>query len=398
MRTKIKDLKAKRAETWEAQKANLEEARTEGFNAERRAKHEQLEGELDRISAEIDAEERSYQRSIGEYEMRGPEGEQRGKGVERRLYRGDERLTELVTPSANTDSWLRALVGGPTEQRMDTLTPGAGGYIVPTGFAADIWDLVRNQSRAIEAGVTTWVDDSGHQDLVIPKVVTDAEPAWRAENDAVAVDDITLGTETADPKSLALEVKASLELIQDTKYDLESFVKQTVARKWAEVVDAAILNGPGTGNAPTGIRNAAGIGSTATSGTPTFAKLAAAYLDVRGNNYEPSAAILSHRDEATFSGLTDTTGQPLQAPANVANVPRLATNQIPTNLGAGTDESFILTGQFDQAVFAIKLGLTVVPMRERHMGNLQVSWVFYGRYDVVVLREGAFHVLEGVTV
>lgn len=397
MRNKIKDLKEQRARVWEAQRANLEEAREKGFDGERRATHEKLESELDVLTAEINAEERKYNAEIGGYEHR--TGDELIDPSEKRSFAPGESVASIATPTADPSAWFRAVAGGPGESRgMNEGTATAGGNLVPTGFSATVWDSVRNQSRAIQAGVETYVDTDGHGNLTIPKVTGNADPAWRNEAAAVGEDELAIGTEIVVPRSLALLVKASNELIQDSRYDLAGFLTQHVAKGFAEKTDLAILNGDGLAPNPKGIRNWSGVGSTAAVGSPTYGDLAAAYLDVRGNNYEPSGVILSHRDESTLAGLTDSTGQPLQAPANVANVPRLPTNQVVTNLGAGTNESYMIAGQFDQAIFAVKLNLQVMVLKERYADTLETGFVFYGRYDVVVVRPEAFHVLEGVTV
>lgn len=397
MRNKIRDLKEQRARVWEQQRDLLAEAREKGFDQARQSRNAELENELERLTAEINSEERSYERSIGSGSAVRVDERGAGRGIERRLYAPEERLSELVTPTDNANAWLRAMHGEGELRAMNEGTQSAGGYTVPTGFAAQIWDSVRSKSRAVQAGVQTWVDDSKGKDLKIPKVASNADPAWRAEEATVGEDTITFDVATVSPKSLALVVKASFELLQDSNYDLAAFVASHVAKSYSEVLDAAIINGDGTGNAPTGIRNTSGIGSTATVGSPTYGDLSTAYLGIRNNDYEPTAAIMAPRDETTLGNLADSTGQPLNPPAHVARVPMLSTTGVPTNLGTGTNESFILAGQFDQAILGVKLDMHVLTLRERYADTLQIGWIFYGRYDVVVVRPEAFHSLEGVT-
>jgi HK97 family phage major capsid protein len=107
---------------------------------------------------------------------------------------------------------------------------------------------------------------------------------------------------------------------------------------------------------------------------------------------------MSARSWLKLNSLKDGQGQPLQAPAVLANVRQQYTSQIPNDLTAGTsnDTSLIFQGDFSQAAFIVRERFSV--MRSEHIKALtgEVSFIAHARVDVAVNRPGAFSILTGV--
>jgi hypothetical protein len=60
-----------------------------------------------------------------------------------------------------------------------------------------------------------------------------------------------------------------------------------------------------------------------------------AYFAVRHANAQPTAFIYSERTAETVAGFEDATGQPLNPPRAIAEIPHLSTNQVPDTSTSG---------------------------------------------------------------
>jgi HK97 family phage major capsid protein len=75
----------------------------------------------------------------------------------------------------------------------------------------------------------------------------------------------------------------------------------------------------------------------------------------------------------------------------------LHTTAIPTDGGAGSNESQVIAGDFSQLLIGIRSTIRVEILRERFMDNLQFGLIAHARVDFAAAREGAFTVLDAVT-
>jgi HK97 family phage major capsid protein len=233
---------------------------------------------------------------------------------------------------------------------------------------------------------------------VIAKVLTDPVPAWRAENSAVNESGSTFGAVTLAPKSIAVLVKASIELMQDS-LNLEAELPRILARALAGEIDRAGLIGSGSGNEPKGIVNFTGLTANSFAGGSLsgYGSLMTARGALHGANERLRAFIMATRDENGLASLTATDGQPLNMPRALEQVPMLHTTALPSDGGDGSDESQIIAGDFSQLLMGIRSEIRVEILRERFMDNLQFGLIAHARVDFAASRESAFTVLDGVT-
>ncbi|PWG18067.1 phage major capsid protein [Salibaculum griseiflavum] len=301
-----------------------------------------------------------------------------------------------ITPGA----FLRAIVTGAkseTEQRaLAGGTDAAGGYTVPTVTSAQLIDLARANMVLDAAGAQTMPLDSAEN--VVAKVTADPTPAWRVENAAVNESDPTFGGVILKPKSIAVMVKASVELMADS-LNLETELPNVLAKAMAQEIDRVGLIGSGTDPEPTGIVNYGGLTSNSFAGGALtgYGPLMAARGALHGANERLGAFIMASRDENDLASLTASDGQPLNMPRVLKQVPMLHTSAIPTDGGAGSDESQIIAGDFSQLMIGVRSSIRVEILRERFMDNLQFGLIAHARIDFAAARESAFTVLDGVT-
>lgn len=287
------------------------------------------------------------------------------------------------------------------EQRaMNQGTATAGGHLVPTPTAASLIDKARNTARVMQAGAT--VVPMTSQTLKVPRLTGASAPAWRNENSAVAEGDLTLDAVTLTAHSMAFLVKMSRELVEDSDPNIINVVERDLAAQVALEFDRVALRGTGTAPEPRGVRNQTGVTLTShgTDGalisTLGYDMLIDAQAAGRTLNFEPNAVITAPRTEQGLAKLKDTTNQYIQPPPGL--LPRLATNQIPTNLivGASTDCSEVYTGQWDQLYFGIRTGPLFIQLVERYADVGQVALLVWMRGDIALAHGEAFTVDTGV--
>src|SRR5262249_55392346 len=149
----------------------------------------------------------------------------------------------------------------------------------------------------------------------------------------------------------------------------------------------------GTGEIPLGAMNTPGIGNVPfNAALDSYDPFIQAMGVVRAANEVPGAAIMSSRSQTDLDRLTDTTGQPLQAPAAYAGLNRFFTNAIANNGGTGTNESTGIVANFGQGAFGIRNEgmMEITRVANDAFKNLQVMIRLYMRADYHVLRNGAF--------
>lgn len=389
--------------------------------------HEGVMELFDVIEAEKDHRTALGSREAREHggDPRRPMGEDmevRGDGTgSRRLRPGrddDEPVTYALRPEERMADWarkntdrrggddgvtagafLRAMVIGPkndAERRaLSEGTDSAGGYTVPDVLSAQLIDRLRAQSVLVQAGART-IPLTSDQNY-IAKIATDPVPAWRAENAAIAESDPTFARVSLAPKSLAVLVKVSREVLEDS-LNIEEALTRALTAAMALEVDRAGLFGSGSGSEPQGLANMAGINETALDGElASYAPLIAARTAVlTANAGEPTAFIMHPREDGTLTGLVDTTGQPLQAPAKIAAIRQLVTTSVPTNGGVGTNESSIITGNFARFLIGLRSGLRIEMLKERYADNHQYAFIAHTRATFAAEHVAAFGHVTGI--
>lgn len=298
--------------------------------------------------------------------------------------------------------YLRAMVrGASNDVERRALAEGAdsaGGYTVPEVLSAQLIDLMRAKNVAIKAGARTipLTSDTHH----IAKVATDPVPAWRAENASINESDPTFTRVSFAPKSLAVLVKVSREIIEDS-LNINEELPRILTAALAGELDRAVFLGTGTGNEPSGLDSLSGVQGLAHDAAITnYAPLVAARRQLMGVNTDSISAFVMHPDvESVFGGLTDTTGQPLSYPP-ILDRPQplnmLTTTQLPVDLGTGTNESTIYCGDFTKLVIGVRSDIRIEILRERYADNHQYGFIAHMRADVQAIQPNNLLRITGV--
>ena len=230
-----------------------------------------------------------------------------------------------------------------------------------------------------------------------------ASASWKVESQPIADSTPTFERIVLTAKTLPVLVKISAELFEDLSPEATATIERELSLTLSLELDRACLRGSGVDPEPTGIRNQSGVTITSLGGsgaTPNWDNMIDAVAAVRAGNIEPDAILWASRTQQTLDKVKDSQQRYLVPPVSLAEIPRLVTNQIPTNLtaGANTDASEIYVGRWSDLLVGIRTDLRfqVRVLNERYIDNLEYGLLCFIRADTALAHPAAFNVVTGV--
>ena len=382
----IQELMAKRAKVWEAAKNFVDTHENENgiLSAEDSATYGRMEQEIEDLTAAIDRQQRADAR---EQEL--------NKAMNQPLTgRPSQKVEEKTGRASNAykEDFGAHLRG----KRLvhNVLSEGVqadGGYLVPEEFERQIVTGLdeANVVRSLAKVITTSAERK------IPVAATHSAAQWTAENGAYTESDPTFDQKTIDAFKLTDLVKVSIELLQDSAFDLEGYIAGEFARAFGIAEEEAFCVGNGT-NQPTGIFTANGgqLGVTAANQTSITADELISLVYALKSPYRRNAKFLMN--DATIAAirkLKDGNGVYLWQPSLQAGEPdKLLGYDLYTSPyvpQAAADAYTVAFGDFKNYWIADRSGRTVQRLNELYSTNGQVGFVATERVDgKVILPEG----------
>lgn len=294
-----------------------------------------------------------------------------------------ERIARHEPDRPGFGAFIRGMAMGSTDPRvraeLGEAAIGTGGATVPQHTLSELIDAMRARTVCVQSGARTVLLDT--EKTTVAKITGDPAAGWRNENALVAIADPTFAAVTFTARSLAVLVKVSYELLQDS-VNIQQALLQAFAGAMAAQVDAVALAGSGVAPEPTGIWNTAGIGSSTPASLDYPALLDAVQTLKAANANDPTAIVLNPTNWRTLAGLADTTGQPLQPPPAIAAIPQRVT----TGIAAGK----LIVGDFSQLLIGVRQELRVEVLNQGFMDKLQVGFLAHLRMDVQLAQPAAF--------
>lgn len=393
LNTGFKDFKAKYDKKFEDAQAAVDDANL------RLAAVKTLGGGIDPNAANLDGNSMRVLRTHADfkahYASRGQAPSQDGDSE-------NPTLQEFMCAVAGMKPEKSDRFSGAVMASMSVGTDSSGGYAVPHIIMPDILSALSPASALLQAGAGIVPMEGGAK--TVSTVVTENLPiaAWRNELGEVAESGPTFLANISAPKSLAMIVRISRELLHDGD-DVERALRQAIAQAFAKELDRVGLMGSGTSPEPRGLRNIAGVNQVTLGANGTalanYRPLLAAYGSTIDNDAPaPTAAIMSGRTLLDFEGLVDTTNQPLRRPRLLEPMGFHHTTQIPSNLTLGTsnDTSEIYVGDFSGMYFLMRENLSIGLLREAYAKTGEIGFLCHVRADVVVNRPKQFTIVRGV--
>ncbi|NUO35880.1 MAG: phage major capsid protein [Nocardioidaceae bacterium] len=299
-------------------------------------------------------------------------------GSEPETYRKDGQFSyfrDLTMVSLNrADSGARARLERnnrevEVETRALSTTDGAGGDFVPPLWMINDYVELARTARPTADRVRNETLPGGTDQVNVPKILTGTAVAEQAtQNTAVQNTDATTGSVAANVATLAGQQILPVQLIEQSPLNMDTILLADLAADYAAKVDLFVLNNNAANKM--GLLQQTGTNAvTYTSASPTVAllwsKLADAIQQVTTNRFLPPDTIVMHpRRWAYLLAATDSAGRPIigvdngptfnslgtstgVASANgvvgrIAGLDVVVDPQVPTNLGAGTNQDPII--------------------------------------------------------
>ena len=275
---------------------------------------------------------------------------------------------------------------------LEEFTTGStGGYLVPEEFERQIIsDLAdENVIRSVAHVITTQGDHK------IPVVSTHSVAAWKGESVAYAESDPAFKQVTLSAHKLTDLVTVSIELLQDSMFDIESYLASEFARAFAVAEETAFCVGSGSSE-PTGIftENGGTVGVTAASATEIDSDELISLVYSLAAPYRKNAKFLM-RDStvAAIRKLKDGQQNYLWQPGYQAGQPDkllgydlLTSAYVPAIASGAYVAAF---GDFQNYWIADRSGLSIQRLNELYAGSGQVGFIATERVDgKIVLADG----------
>lgn len=382
----IIEMREKRAKLWATMEGFLDTHRNDKgvLSAEDDATYTDMEKDLSDLTNEIKRMER---RDAIEAELNKP--------VDRPLTQKPEKNEpEKAGRASNAykEDFGRHLRGkNLIHNVLSESTDEEGGYLVPEEFEQQI---VRgldeaNVIRSIAKVITT------HHDRKIPVALGHSAATWTAENAPFTEMNPTFGQKKIDSFKLTDLIRVSVELLQDSEFDLEDYIAAEFARAFGIAEEQAFCVGTGNGQ-PTGIftKEGGSVGVTAASATAITVDEVLSLIYALKSPYRRNAKFLMNdATVALLRKLKDSNGAYLWQPSVQAGQPDkllgydIYTSPYVPTVAAGAYA--IAFGDFQNYWIGDRAGRTVQRLNELYATNGQIGYVATERVDgKVILPEG----------
>ena len=393
---KILELREKRAKAWEAAKAFLDTKRgTDGLMSEEDiATYEKMETDVVNLGKEIDRLERQQ---AMDNELSKPVNapltdKPSVPSVETKKGRASDEYKQVF--------WNAMRNKGNYEMRnaLEVGTDSEGGYLVPEEFERTLIEalLEENIFRSIAKVINT-----SSVDRKIPVVASKGTASWVDEEGEIPESDDAFGQVSIGAYKLATMIKVSEELLNDSVFNLESYIAKEFARRIGAKEEEAFFTGDGTGK-PTGIFHTTGgaqLGTTTASATAlTVDEVMDLFYSLKSPYRKNAIFVMNDATVKVIRKLKDGNGQYIWQPSLTASQPDTILNRpvktssyVPTIEAAAKTIAF---GDFGYYWVADRQGRAFKRLNELFAATGQVGFMATQRVDGKLILAEAIKVLQ----
>ncbi|WP_396276599.1 phage major capsid protein [Haloimpatiens lingqiaonensis] len=393
---KIIELREKRAKLWESTKAFLDSRRNENglLSAEDTATYERMEQDVVDLGKEI---ERLERQAVLDLEL--------SKPTSSPLFNTPNNTIGEEKKGRASDEYKKAfwntMRNNSTPEIRNSLkigTDSEGGYLVPDEFEKTLVEglLEENIFRTLATIINT---SSG--DRKIPVVASKGNASWVDEEAPIPESDDSFGQISIGAFKLATIIKISEELLNDSVFNLESYIAKEFARRIGSAEEEAFLIGNGTGR-PTGIFNdtgGAGVGTTAsTQSTIKIDEVIDLFYSLKSPYRKKATFIMNDSTVKEIRKLKDGNGQYIWQPSITAGEPDtilnrpVKTSSYVPGLAAGAKP--IAFGDFSYYWIADRQGKSFQRLNELYAVTGQIGFKASQRVDGKLILPEAIKVLQ----
>ena len=387
------ELREKRAKAWEAAKAFLDTHRNgDGLlSAEDDAVYTRMENDIAALGKEISRMERA---DALEMELNKPMNTPL-------TIKPEAPKTEKEGRASNEYKkafWNHIRKRGGVQDALKIGTDSEGGYLVPDEFEHTLISALEEENIIRKFAHVFTTSSGAHK---IPIVSTRGSASWVDEEGTIQSDDDAFGQQLIGAHKVATLMKVSEELLADSAFDLESYIKKEFARRIGNAEEEAFLTGDGK-NKPTGILDAtlgAQLGVTAAAEAAITAdEIIDLFYSLRSPYRKKAIWVLNDSTIKLIRKLKDQNGQYLWQPA-------LRDGEFDTILGKRIDTSpfapvatagarTIAFGDFSYYWIGDRQGISFKRLNDKYAETGQVGFLATKRVDGKLILPEAIKVLQ----
>lgn len=287
----------------------------------------------------------------------------------------------------------------------NALQGSGGGFFVPVGFVYDVLEALKYYGPMLKAADILPTDTgqplpypTANDTAVVGELVGEAQQ--------VSTNDVTLGNIVFNAWKYSTKmVKVSIELLQDSAFDLEAFLKKQFAIRLGRILNTHFTTGSGSGSSmPNGIITASTAGPTAIGSSGNTGGSETGGTSIGSDDlielehsvdilYREGASYMMH--DSTLKKLKqikDKFGRPLWLPGLAFKEPDTINSYpywINNDMAAvAINNKTVLFGQMDKYLVRQVKELSILRLVERFADFGQVAFIGFARYDGNLLDAG----------
>jgi HK97 family phage major capsid protein len=263
------------------------------------------------------------------------------------------------------------------EKRALTTTAGAGGEFAPPLWLIDQFIALARPGRKFADSLHPEPLPRGVSSINLPKVATGTTTAVQtSQNSALSQTDLTSSSVSSGISTIGGKQVVSLQLLEQSGIPFDEVILRDLAADYAKQLDLQAISGSGASGQLEGVYtyfNASGVNNvTWTQATPAvggagglYAQIFNAAQKIETTRFMPATVVWMHpRRWSWVLASADTQNRPLVVPSGsainsvgsgaasvvegaageIGGLPVITDANLPTNLGAGTNQDPILVG------------------------------------------------------
>jgi HK97 family phage major capsid protein len=381
------ELKEAQYKVYVAQKEIAETAKKEGrtFNDEENQKWDKAEKDYSDYERQINQAVALEERESKFAQVNQETAEKAGLSVEERNVRVNKAWANYLIQGERLSPEDTAILRGTsTQSTVDAL----GGYTIPQGFSNKLEIALKEYGGMMDIA-TIFRTSKG--DIIDYPTVNDTTVtgALMTEGTAPAVSDMAFGNVTLNAHLYSsLIVKITLQLAQDTAFDLEGFLAGQLGTRLGRIMNTHFTTGDNSSK-PQGAVNGSVVGKLGALGAITVDD----FYDLESSvdpMYRKGNKVAYMFNDATLTAIKKLSvgssddrplwqnGFAFGAP-NTVNGYKYVINQDMASIGSGNKP--ILFGDFSKYVVRMVQNPSLVVMRERFIDALSIGYISHVRAD-----------------
>ena len=398
----LMELREKRVNTWNAAKAFLDSHRgNDGtLSAEDDAIYNKMVDDVDKLGKEIMRLEKLEALDV---EMSRPTSKPLASQPATDLPGGSngKPVSKRGTKDYSDSFWRVMRAKSVPHEVMNALQVGTdseGGYLVPDEYEHTLIEALEDQNifRQLAHVIHT---SSG--DRKIPVVASKGTAAWIDEEAAYPESDDSFGQVSIGAYKLATMIKVSDELLNDSVFDVSSYIAREFARRIGAAEEEAFFTGNGTGK-PLGILAETGGAETgvtaAKADSLTFDEVMDLFYSLRAPYRRNAVFIMNDSTVKALRKLKNGNGDYIWQPSVTAATPDTILNRPVYTSGfmpaLGTGNKTILFGDLGYYWVADREGRSFKRLNELYAATGQVGFLASQRVDGKLILPEAVKVLK----